>query len=225
MKTLLVGSGHLAQHLQFYFKQKNIPFSTWKRSQDLSLFQKLASESSHILLAISDSALKPFIQENLMQAQQKIIHFSGALNIEGVFCAHPLMSFGLDAYSLQDYEKIHFVLTSQTPLSELIPGIHNLYSVISAKDKALYHALCVMGGNFPILLWQKMSEGFKDLGLPPEASQIYLEKIVENFNRQGRSALTGPLVRKDHGTIQANLAALSGDPFQKIYSAFVEAYK
>ena len=225
MKTLLVGSGHLAQHLQFYFKQKNIPFSTWKRSQDLSLFQKLASESSHILLAISDSALKPFIQKNLLQAQQKIVHFSGALNIEGVFCAHPLMSFGLETYSLQDYEKIHFVLTSQTSLSELIPGIHNHYSVISAKDKALYHALCVMGGNFPILLWQKMSEGFKNLGLPPEASQIYLEKIVENFNRQGQGALTGPLVRKDHGTIEANLAALSGDPFQKIYSAFVEAYQ
>ena len=228
MKTLLIGSGRLARHLQFYFQQKNILFTTWNRSQELSRLQNLASESSHILLAISDSALESFIHQNLNQdsfSEKKIVHFSGALSIAGTFSAHPLMSFGPDLYLLQDYEKIHFVITGVKPLQELVPGITNHFTVISEKDKALYHALCVMGGNFPILLWQKMSVGLKALGLPDEATKIYLEKIVENFNRQGHLALTGPLARKDFTTIQSNLTALSEDPFQKVYAAFVEAHK
>ncbi len=225
MKTLLIGSGRLFRHLEFYFQQKNISLMTWNRSQDLELLQKLVSEASHILLAISDFALEPFINQYLKSYSKKIVHFSGASNIPRAFSAHPLMSFGPELYELETYEKIHFVITAPAPLAELIPGLKNNFTNISAENKALYHALCVLGGNFPILLWTKMSDGFKELGLPPEAAQIYLEKIVENFNRQGRSALTGPLVRKDLVTIQANLNALNDDPFQKVYSAFVEAYQ
>ena len=225
MKTLLIGSGRLSRHLQFYFQQKNISFTTWNRSQDLELLHNLISEASHILLAISDSSLEPFFHQHLKDSSKKIIHFSGALSLTRAFAAHPLMSFGPELYSLEDYEKIHFVITGAPALGDLIPGLENKFTSIPAENKALYHALCVLGGNFPILLWAKMSEGFKDLGLPPEAAQVYLEKIVENFNRQGSRALTGPLVRKDLATIQANLKALDKDPFQNVYSAFVEAYQ
>ena len=222
---LLIGSGRLAKHFQCYFQQKNIPFKTWNRSQDLNLLDSLTAEASHILLAISDAALADFIHNNLKKTSAQIVHFSGALNIEGAACAHPLMSFGPELYSEDDYTKIYFAITGASSLEELLPGLSNSYSKISAEDKPMYHALCVMGGNFPILLWNKMSQGFKDLGLPAEASKIYLEKIVENFNRCGAGALTGPLVRKDTTTIQSNINALSGDSFQKVYSAFVEAYK
>ncbi len=226
---LLIGSGRVAHHLQFYFQQKNILFSTWDRSKDLESLQSLVQSSNHILLAISDSSLTDFIAKNLTQKSliptKKIVHFSGALNIEGAFSAHPLMSFGPDLYSLEDYEKIHFSITGADKLSDLIPGLMNPFTKISEDNKALYHALCVMGGNFPILLWQKMKTGLSELGLPDEAIKIYMEKILENFHRHGRDAMTGPLVRKDIVTIQSNLKALSGDSFQSVYSAFVEAYK
>ncbi len=225
MKTLIIGSGRLARHFQFYFQEKNIPFISWNRSQDLKILQDLVPLSTHILLAISDSALESFIRENLVGASQPIVHFSGALNIVGAASAHPLFSFGPDLYAPEAYEKIHFAITGASQLNRLIPGISNPFTIVAPKDKALYHALCVMGGNFPILLWQKMNEGLKDLGLPAEASKIYLQTLVENFNRLGRKALTGPLVRKDFSTIETNLRALSGDPFQKVYAAFVEAYK
>ena len=76
-----------------------------------------------------------------------------------------------------------------------------------------------------VLCWIILMAGLSDMGLPAEATKIYLEKTVENFNHYGRDAMTGPLVRKDLITIQSNLKALSGDPFQPVYSAFVEAYK
>ncbi len=225
MKILLIGSGRLFRHLQFYFQKKDIHFTTWNRSQDFKLLYNLVSEASHILLAISDSALESFINQHLKDKSKTRVHFSGALNIPGAFSAHPLMSFGPDLYDIQTYEKIHFVTTGSQALSDLLPGLKNNFTSISTENKSMYHALCVLGGNFPILLWTKMSEGLKELGLPEEAARIFLEKILENFNRQGHSALTGPLARKDLTTIQANLDALKNDPFQKVYKAFVEAYQ
>lgn len=223
---LIIGSGRLARHLEFYFTQKSLQFSVWNRRQDLRALEKLLPPSSHVLLAISDSALPAFSQNLVTHfADKTIVHFSGALSLPGTVAAHPLMSFGPHFYSLEDYEKIHFVLTGATVLSQAIPGLKNPFTTIPAEDKALYHALCVLGGNFPILLWQKMSEGFHRLGLPEGAQALYLEKIVENFNRHGAKSLTGPLVRRDHETIEKNLKALSGDSYQEIYTAFVEAYK
>jgi predicted short-subunit dehydrogenase-like oxidoreductase (DUF2520 family) len=222
---LLIGSGRLAKHLEFYFTEKQISFSLWNRRQTESELNRHLQAATHVLLAITDSALHSFISERLSGWKGTVTHFSGALNAQGAASAHPLMSFGPKLYSLADYEKIHFVISGAETLESLLPGLKNSYTLLSPQDKALYHALCVLGGNFPVLLWSKMTEGFRSLGLPPDAQQIYLEKIVENFNRYGAQALTGPLVRKDHSTIEMNLKALSGDPFQKVYSAFVEAYK
>ncbi|MBX3041835.1 MAG: DUF2520 domain-containing protein, partial [Bdellovibrionaceae bacterium] len=87
----------------------------------------------------------------------------------------------------------------------------------------LYHALCVLGGNFPVLLWNKMETDLKAMGLPEESTRLYIQRVSENYLKMGPRALTGPLVRKDESTIQKNLAALSLDPWEKVYRAFREA--
>lgn len=225
---LLIGSGRLSRHLEFYFSQLGFSFSNWNRKQSLEALHKLISQSTHIFLAISDTSLESFAKEHLIRPdyQEKVIvHFSGALNISGLISAHPMMSFGPHFYELKDYEKIHFVITGADRLQLAIPGLKNAFTVISPEHKAHYHALCVLGGNFPMLLWQQMSEGLEKMGIPGEAKRIYLEKITENFNRHGIKALTGPLVRKDTETIQKNLKALDGHSFKNVYAAFVEAYK
>lgn len=50
-------------------------------------------------------------------------------------------------------------------------------------------------------------------------------QMTANIVGNVRTALTGPLVRRDAETIAANLTALEGDPFHDIYAAFVRAYE
>lgn len=132
------------------------------------------------------------------------------------------MSFGTELYPESFYPKIHFALTGADSLRDLFPNWSNSFSKISAEQKPLYHALCVLGGNFPVLLWNKMESDLKAMGLPEEGVRLYIQRVSENYLKMGSLALTGPLVRKDKSTIQKNLAALSRDPWEKVYRAFRE---
>lgn len=227
-RYLLIGSGALARHIHFYL-QTTLPASChldrWNRREfSLDDLEQKLSQAFYVLLAISDGALEDFFKTHRSQAPQaQWIHFSGASQIEGLISTHPLMSFGPELYSLDHYKKIHFVLTGTSDLKTLFPFWSNSFSVLPAEKKALYHSLCVLGGTLPVLLWQKMSEGFKDLGLSSEAGDFYLQTVLKNYLQHREKALTGPLARKDLVTIQKNLASLEKDSYQKIYSAFVEA--
>lgn len=222
---LLIGSGRLARHLEFFITQKAWPLTNWNRKQSISLLPSLIKNSTHVLLAISDSALQGFYEQHLKSSGKKVIHFSGALHFEGAIAAHPLMSFGPHFYSLETYEKMHFVLTGANFIEQVLPGFKNPFTVLAAEDRPLYHALCVLGGNFPVILWNKMTDGLLQLGLPPEAAHIYVEKVAENFVKYGGKALTGPLVRKDLRTIESNLKSLESDPFEWVYRSFLEVHK
>jgi predicted short-subunit dehydrogenase-like oxidoreductase (DUF2520 family) len=222
-KFLIVGAGKLAKHLNHYLHLLELSPLSWDRSQDPHLLKTKINEASHILLAISDSALQSFYNTNLAGLEKTVVHFSGALSFEDMIAAHPLMSFGPELYSYETYERIHFVLTGAQSLDQALPGLPNKFSILEADKKALYHALCVMGGNFPVILWQKMFSEFQKLGISPEAAGIYLETVLSNTLKNPTTALTGPLARQDKNTLVKNIEALEGDEFQKIYFAFVEA--
>ncbi|MBC7370379.1 MAG: DUF2520 domain-containing protein [Bdellovibrionaceae bacterium] len=220
---LIVGAGKLAKHLIHYLNLLELPFSSWDRSQYPHLIHKKISDASHVLLAISDGAIESFYRKYLAGLDKKVVHFSGALNVEEVIAAHPLMSFGPDLYELETYRRIHFALTGAPDLAAALPGLPNAFALLAPEKKALYHAMCVMGGNFPVILWQKMFAEFAKLGIAPEAANVYLETVLANTLRDPASAFTGPLARKELATINKNLESLEGDAFQKIYLSFVEA--
>jgi predicted short-subunit dehydrogenase-like oxidoreductase (DUF2520 family) len=154
------------------------------------------------------------------------IHFSGSLVTRKAYGAHPLMTFGPELYTLEKYLAIPFVVDEKAPLfSDLLPGLHNPNVRLSEKQKAKYHALCVMAGNFSCILWQKLFTGLgQEFGIPPHTADMYLRQQTENLLTNYQGALTGPLARGDEATIARNIRALDGDPFKKIYEAFVEAY-
>src|SRR6185312_13125404 len=195
---LIVGSGRTARHFAEYCRLLQQPFLTWSRQQDLtSELQQKTSLCSHIFLLISDSAIADFVQAHPFLKEKTLLHFSGALEIPGVVSAHPLMTFGPTLYTLSEYQKIPFVLTTSQPFSEILPGLPNRSFKIAVEEKAYYHALCVMSGNFTTLLWQKMREGLTDLGLPSEIANPYLEQVTKNILASPKLALTGPLARHD----------------------------
>lgn len=226
---LLIGNGRLAQHFRFYFKSLNLTVQTWSRAENsVSDLHFLVEQAPRILLAISDRSIEGFFNETLLpkpQTYKQIIHFSGTYHHPQLIACHPLMSFGPQLYDADFYKKIHFVLTGADHLDEIFPELPNPYSILNAEQKPLYHALCVLGGNLPILLWERMRQGLNAMDIPESAQKIYLQKILENYQSFGLQALTGPLVRKDIITIEKNLKALKNDSFEKVYHSFWEAYR
>lgn len=152
-----------------------------------------------------------------------VVHFSGALEVPGIFSAHPLMSFGPTFYTRHEYESIHYVLCDQVELKSLLPKAPNNFSFINKEQKSKYHSLCVLGGNFTTILIKKMLTEFSQLNIPASAAQVYIEKILSNVFSRPEAALTGPLQRRDFLTIDKNRLALSRDPFAKVYDSFVQA--
>lgn len=221
---LLIGSGRVARHLAHYFNLLNISFSSWDRSQDPHALGRKVSQATHILLALSDSALEGFFRQHLAGHDKVFVQFSGAHHFNDMISAHPLMTFGPELYDLDFYQKIHFTLTGCGSLAQALPGLPNGYTVLPAEQKALYHAYCVLGGNFVTLLTAKMISGFADLNIPPEAAKVYSQKIIENTFANPQTALTGPLVRKDASTVNANLNSLINDPYYGVYQAFLKAH-
>lgn len=236
---LLIGSGALARHLKFYLSQliilsqqqspesnPSFEVSTWNRKEHtIEDLNKKLSVCSHVLLAISDSAIANFhsTHQQFSSETTKWIHFSGASHFEKIISAHPLMSFGPDLYDFSVYKKIHFVISEISNLKELFPFMENSFSILPPEKKPLYHSLCVLGGNMPILLWEKMNTELTQLGIPPQTTDLYLETILRNYLNHREKAFTGPLKRKDLTTIANNLLALKSDPYQKVYAAFVDS--
>jgi len=154
------------------------------------------------------------------------LHFSGQLVTDMAYAAHPLMTFGPELYTLQDYQKIPWILEQGSPeFSELLPGLTNPHFCISKREKNYYHALCVMANNFTTLLWSKFFDEMDDrFQIPKENLLPILRRTVTNLCDDHKKVLTGPLARGDKSTIAANLKSLEGDAYAEVYRAFVDAY-
>lgn len=225
---LIIGNGRAATHFCHYFKLLQIPFQQWSRQNNpIADLAFMAKNCKHILILIKDSQIENFIKENHCLQNKSLVHFSASLSTSLAFSAHPLMTFSPETYDLATYQKIPFILEKEGPeFDELLPGLINPHYKIPRELKNLYHSLCVISGNFTTLLWQKFfSELETTLQLPKAVAYPYLEQIFNNLRNAEKIALTGPLARNDQATITANIAALSNDPFQKIYLAFVDAYQ
>lgn len=225
-RFLLIGRGRLARHLDHVFTQiLGQSILRWNRGLPLSELEALAQTATHIGLAVSDSALNELVRGPLAGCSARLVHFSGATEIPGVASAHPLMSFGQELFANETYAHIHFAVTGAGRLTDVLPGWNNPWFALAPENKALYHAWCVMGGNFPVMIWSQMEAEFKRLGIPADADRLYVRQVAENFFRQGPGALTGPLVRGDHATIEKNLQALGSSPWADLYRSFTEVHR
>ncbi len=227
---LLIGSGRLATHLKHWFSllsPKNTQLSSWSKSMTQSELKNSVHLATHIWLVISDDQIIPFYEQTLkeyLNESHVVVHFSGSVAHENIVCAHPLMTFSNQTYSFETYRKIQFALFDQkTNLSDLMPGFTNPCFQILPEHKELYHALCVVSGNLPQLIWSKTLSVAENLNIPVSALHNYIETVTDNFISLGSKALTGPLVRKDLKTITANLNSLKNksSELHSIYKSFI----
>ena len=91
---------------------------------------------------------------------------------------------------------------------------------VADRDRALYHAAAVIGGNAIVTLHDSATRLLAEAGAPPEAIVPLMLRTIENgFD------LTGPIARGDRVTIDAHIAALEdrAPDLVPLYRALVEA--
>ena len=227
MKTTygIAGNGRASTHLQAYFRLLKVPYELWHRRSGPEPGKALGGCST-VFILLSDAAIAPFIAANPFLKEKTLIHFSGSLNIEGAFSLHPFRPLCAGTLSLEEYRRLPFALDGGIPLKKLVPEFRNPVFHINKEDKQLYHALCALGANLPVLLWRK---AMKDLGgkfgIPREQVQRFFQASLDNFEEDPARALSGPLSRRDARTVNSDIKALGKDPFAEIYSVFAKTYE
>lgn len=224
---LIIGNGRVASHFAHYISLLGITCQQWWRTLPDSQLQSQLPSATHVLLLISDDAIESFAKNKLIGHPGYHIHFSGSLVSDNLIGVHPLQTFSDDLYELEQYQNISFVLDHDAPdFTELFPYFSNQHVRMNKRDKAKYHALCVLSGNFSCMLWEKFfSELENGFNIPRDIAFPYLQQQMLNLTAHAKSVMTGPLVRNDKDTIQINLKALEGDPFASVYSSFVDCYE
>lgn len=221
----LIGNGKVSKHIQHYFNYLNIEYCLWTRRCRETSLKEFYENCTHLIILISDDAIESFLRKNTFLQSKPIIHFSGSVYSDLATGMHPLMTFSNELYDLETYRSIPFVCeASGINFKKAFPQLPNPHFVIKPQDKAYYHALCVLAGNFSQLLWKEFFAGLDNIGLPRSVSYPYLKKVFSNLIDNEKNALTGPLERRDINTIRKNLEALTDKNTEDLYRAFVKSY-
>ena len=227
-RYVIVGNGNVAAHMCYYFECLKLDFKQWSRNDSLVSLDNLLDNATHVLVLIKDAEIQNFIQKHLLNRLDKliIVHFSGLLNIENAYSAHPLQSFpNKYLYSLAEYKSITFITTNKNiAFSQLLPMLPNANFYISKDDKAYYHALCVLANNVTTLIWQKFYSEMKNrFDIKADYLTPFLETTFKNI-KQNHHALSGPIARGDNITLQKDLESLVGDDFYDFFKVIVNQF-
>ena len=220
----IAGSGRASFHLQAYFRLLKVPFKVWSRRSGLPP-ESVLGGCGTVFVLLSDGAIAGFIADNPFLKGKRLIHFSACLHVDGAAAMHPFMPLARRKISLAEYRDIPFALEPGVSLKALVPEFRNPVFRVPRERRALYHALCALGANLPVLLWSRALTGLAGFGVPRGAVQRYLRASLENFAADPSRALTGPIVRGDRRTISSDVKALGKDPYARIYSLMARIYE
>jgi predicted short-subunit dehydrogenase-like oxidoreductase (DUF2520 family) len=241
LKPLLLGNGRLAKHLHHYFHLEQIPHKHFENARDLDspdLHRKLEGVNAIWILTSDrsiaeiksnlESKIAPLVTQS-PDSNYTWIHSSAATEVEGMITLHPLMTFGPELYSHDQYRQIPFAVMGASANSSLQDYLNlpNPSFVVRNDQRALYHAYAVLMSNLPILLWAMTSKNAEStLNLAPETFDPILRQTLSNFITQREKALTGPIARGDRLTIDKNLTALRTQPntLANIYETFLSSF-
>jgi predicted short-subunit dehydrogenase-like oxidoreductase (DUF2520 family) len=97
--------------------------------------------------------------------------------------------------------------------------------LLSAKDKALYHAACALASNALVALEWTAANLLGKAGVPADAATAALAPLAQGTLQNVKSlgpagALTGPILRGDLATVRRHLGALENEPGARaVYAA------
>jgi len=190
--------------------------------------ERLVDSADVVAVAIPDGKLEVWRDDwRGVIAGKTAIHFSGAMNVDGLHGFHPLYSFPPSPLPPEKMKDIAFACPEGGPaFADVFPGAPNPHFNVAEKGRARYHALAVLSGNFASFLWNETAKEFASLGdIPPETIlKSYFSGLVDRFAESPEASMTGPVLRKDKVTVEKNLAALADKPkLKQLYEAFLNA--
>ncbi|MEZ5921669.1 MAG: Rossmann-like and DUF2520 domain-containing protein [Parvularculaceae bacterium] len=231
MRLIIFGKGRVGSAFAVYASDLGHEVDAVSHAEadgaEAALFRRIA-HADLVAAAIPDGALAGFAARFGTAFQERpAIHFSGALIIPGMSSYHPLYSFPASPLPPAMTRRIAIAREDGArPFGEILPGAANPEFAVPSKDRALYHALAVLSGNFSAHLWNETAKIFA--GEFPDAPagtlNAYFQSLVDRFGESPEASMTGPLARRDGATVKANLEALSGAPhLEALYRAFLRS--
>jgi predicted short-subunit dehydrogenase-like oxidoreductase (DUF2520 family) len=192
-------------------------------------FRDLTSRASHVLIAVSDSAIEAVAGE-LAQQRGSIrvaLHTSGSYGAElleplerlGVSCGtmHPLQTISNGRQGALALRGIAFAVSGAPGAAawaeQITTALGGQILRVGPEARHVYHAAAVMASNYLAAIIDTAQELMAIAGIPREAALHALAPLartsLENVFAYGRvEALTGPIVRGDAITVAAHTLAL-----------------
>lgn len=223
MRIVIFGAGRVGGSVAAYARSLGHEAALVGRADAA---EALVARADLIAAAIPDDALSGwFARWRGSLTGKPAIHFSGARVIEGLPGYHPLYSFPAAPLDPSEFGRIAIAREpGAARFADILPGANNPEFIVPAEDRAFYHALAVVSGNFAAHLWNETAAAFA-ARLGPDTSEImsaYFGSVVARFRESPLSSLTGPVARRDAATVKANLEALAGEPrLLALYRSFL----
>lgn len=225
MRIVIFGAGRVGRSFGAYAASLGGEITLLSRGEDGAA---AVARADLVAAAIPDDALPAWFDEwRTALAGKHRLHFSGARVIAGLPGYHPLYSFPAAPLDPKAFGLIAMAREPDAaPFSTLLPGAKNPEFVVRDEDRAFYHALAVVSGNFAAHLWNETAAAFA-ARLGPKAGEVlgaYFSSVIDRFVESPAASLTGPVARRDAETVKANLEALAGEPRLKaLYRAFLRS--
>ena len=206
MNIFLIGQGNVGTALSNFLKAKGVGHEILEKVPE--------NKSGVIFLAVSDSAVKPLLEEVLRKDPGLYaVHFSAATRFENerTFLLHPFSSINKKS----GLDQILFTLWGKKdPFFEEImkkTGLDFVYCGLNPDP--IYHASAVMSGNFTQFFALKALKLLQSSGFSKEVSEKLVRQLVnsslDNVFRDGVKGITGPAVRGEKDVLSDEIKALS----------------
>jgi predicted short-subunit dehydrogenase-like oxidoreductase (DUF2520 family) len=246
IKVFIVGSGRLAHNLVNTFTQNGVEVTglyarnlnkgkLLSQKYDVSFFADLTSipvNCDVYFLAVSDNAIEGV--SNLIKVNGLVVHCSGMMDTKllhahancGVFW--PVQS--LNEEKLSDFKHVPICIESSDDnnkriLEVLSDKVSSTTLFVSQEQRNKLHLTAVMVNNFSNHLFHLANDFLEKNKLPFSVLFPLIEETFEKVKYlHPKEAQTGPAARKDHNTIEKQMALLADDPkLQLIYKVFTDS--
>jgi predicted short-subunit dehydrogenase-like oxidoreductase (DUF2520 family) len=171
-----------------------------------------------VLLCVPDAEIAAAAA--LVPQGRLVAHCSGATTLEPLapheaFSLHPLMTVASGAGGHADFAGARCAVAGSTPRAlaaahDLAARLGMIAVEIDDDDRAAYHAAASMASNFLITLEGAAERLLATTGAQRDLLVPLVRATVENWAALGAErALTGPIARGDHGTVERQRDAVA----------------
>jgi predicted short-subunit dehydrogenase-like oxidoreductase (DUF2520 family) len=192
----------------------------------------IVSESDVVVISVRDARIPEIAQrlvdEKRLRPNQVVLHTSGNRpaaemlaaakpHVKGVGTLHPLIAVTEAPGTLENLRGASFGIEGDAPATHLANRLVRLMGgrplALTSEGMALYHAAAVMASNYVVALTDIARTMLVAAGVP-EAEAVpalvpLLTSAIRNVAEVGLpSAMTGPVVRGDVGSIERHIAAI-----------------